>query len=215
MEHVFTLERKTGALNQGDCRRVVYSTMNWSGIFDKISQTYFGTSPPAELSLAIGLKKCWSYVAFLQAMENFTLSLNASISDLYFGITLMHYYWVKSFTLVLLTWVMITEFFATVHLALSSSIYYTFKTQWHFLCPLHHTKSPIRKGSSTPSATASEMMLFNWYIILILFIIIVNITLYFLSLLLIYTHNKIYSKRLSTLTITNSCKYFFFQVTEC
>ncbi len=149
MEHVLYIGKKNRGFEPG--RRVVYSTMNWSGIFDKISQTYFGTSPPAELSLAIGLKKCWSYVAFLQAMENFTLSLNASISDLYFGIKLMHYYWVKSFTLVLLTWVMvITELFATVHLALSSSIYYTFKTQWYLLCyvAVHYIilKAPSEKA---------------------------------------------------------------------
>lgn len=117
----------------------------------KISQTYFGTLPPAELSLAIGLKKCWSYVAFLQAVENFTLSLYASISDLDFGITLMHYYWVKSFSLVLFTWVMmLTELFATMHLAICSSIYYTFKTQLSFLCyvAVHYIilKAPSEKA---------------------------------------------------------------------
>ncbi len=147
----FTSERKTGALNQGDCRCVIYSTMKRSDIFDKISQTYFGTLPPAELSLAVGLKKCWSYVAFLQAVENFTLSLYASISDLYFGIMLMHYYWVKSFSLVLLKWVMIlTELFAKVHLAIYSSISDTFKTQWSFLCyvAVHYIilKAPSEKA---------------------------------------------------------------------
>jgi len=60
--------------------------MKRSGIFDKISKTYFGTSPPTELSLAMGLKKCWSYIAFQQVMENFAPSLYPSISDLYFAL---------------------------------------------------------------------------------------------------------------------------------
>lgn len=84
----------------------LYFTMKRNGIFDKNQSDLFWNLAACRAIFGNWTKEVLKLCSVLQVMGNFALSLNPSISDLYFGIILMHYNWLKS-SLVLLTWVMI------------------------------------------------------------------------------------------------------------